>query len=97
MNGNQVYRKIPMFASWGHKFRISCTTCRVIVTTAGPNRGGGGRGGERRRGGGEAQGGPPDRRSHNTHVVRVVNDWVWGGLTSKNQNPGDREPSYYLK
>jgi hypothetical protein len=23
----QVYRKRPMIASWGHKFRISCTTC----------------------------------------------------------------------
>jgi hypothetical protein len=46
-----VYRKIPMFASWGHKFRISCTTCRVIVTTAGPNQGGGGRGGETEAGG----------------------------------------------
>jgi hypothetical protein len=46
VNGNQVCRKIPMFASWGHKFKISCTTCKVIITTAGPNQGGGGRGSE---------------------------------------------------
>jgi hypothetical protein len=66
VNGNQVYRKIPMFASWGHKFKISCTTCEVIITAAGPNQVGKGRGGETEAGGGGAQGGPPDRRSDNT-------------------------------
>ncbi len=44
MNGSQGDRKIPMFASWGHKFRISYTTCKVIITAAGPNPGGGGEG-----------------------------------------------------
>jgi hypothetical protein len=45
-----------MFASWGHKFKIGCTICKVIITAAGPSPGGGGRGGGQRREGGEAQG-----------------------------------------
>jgi hypothetical protein len=63
-----------MFASWGHKFKIDCTICKVIITAAGPSPGGGGRGGGQRREGGEAQGGLPDRRSDNICIGKVVNN-----------------------
>ncbi len=38
VNGNQLYRKRPMFASWGHKFTLSCTTCIVPVVLPHPER-----------------------------------------------------------
>jgi hypothetical protein len=59
VNGNQVYRKIPMFASWGRKFMISCTTCKVIEQQLDRIREVGGGGAKRRRGEGRRRAARP--------------------------------------